>query len=262
MKNKKIFCAVLIFCCLCSASPAAFADKRDTISNLKNGFMVLYNSEWKAANFNYRLFRILDKEFEDNINSMMLGTSGVQLAVNYGKVIEKILDNTFAIFQPEYELFFKDFYDKYYTYLEASPIHFSREKLKTLFLYEEIASLQLFELQKTLDNAAVKLKKEFPMPNISILAVVIGILIILLRGLLTRNFDAKNHRKALRVNIIAVFVGIVIMVLGAVQISRWLLLTQGFTRDFLYEETKNLYVSELPEAYWNFMKPYIEEALN
>ena len=257
-------CAFLIFSCFLalSPSPAICADVQHTLDNLKNGFMVLYSSEWRSSNFNYRLFRILDKEIEDNIHSMTFGTSSIQLAMNAGKIIEGILDTTFADFQPEYELFFKDFYDKYYTFLEASPIHFSKEKLKRLFLYEEIASLQPVVWQKKLDSVSAKLKKELPMPYISILAIALGFLIIIFRSLFTKNFDVREHRKAVRMNIILVIIGMSIIVLGGIQVSRWILSTQGFTRDFLYDETKNLYITELPETYWAFLEPYIKDALN
>lgn len=262
--KSKFLCSAMIFCCLflIFASPAICADKQHTLSNLKNGFTVLYSSEWKTANFNYRLFRIIDKEFEDTTETMPYGMSGIQLAMDTNRVIEKILDETFAIFQPEYELFFKDFYDKYYTYLEASPVHFSEEKIKELFLYEEVAALQPEVWKKSLNIIGAKVRQAFPIPYLGICALILGLLIILSRGLLTKNFERTKHRLELRIKLLAVLGGIAVMVLGGVQISEWLIASHGSIRDFIYEEAKAVYTSELPETYWNFLEPYIEEALN
>ena len=249
----KFFSMVFVFCLLFvnCAEPAANAPE------LKQVFMKLYHSEWKVSNFNYDLFRIIDKEFDEITGKMLFGTKGLQLAINKHNVIEKILADISSRFQPEYELFFKNFYDKYYELLDTEPAKYSHEKLKELLFYEDVASIQPEVWQKKLDNIGIIFEKRLSMPYISAVLVLLGIIIFLCRGLLTKNLRMIPHKKERRIKFIAGITGIVIMILGALQFSRWLFFAQGVTRDFIYEETKDLYTSELPESFWAFIQPYV-----
>ena len=249
----KFFSMVLIFCLL----SVACADPAANAPELKQVFMKLYHSEWKASNFNYDLFRIIDKEFDDIVGSMLTGTKSFQLAINNHNVIEKILGDIFAKFQPEYELFFKNFYDKYYDLLDETHEKYSHEKVKKLLFYEDVASIQPELWRKKLDNIGIIFEKRLSMPYISAVLIVLGIIIFLCRGLLTKNLRMIAHRKERRIKFIAGITGIVIMILGALQFSIWLFFAHGVSRDFIYEETKNLYTSELPEAFWAFIQPYV-----
>ena len=252
----KFFSMVLIFCLL-SASCAYSATN---VAELKNEFMRLYNSEWKTSNFNYTLFRIIDEEFDKITRLMLYGTRGFQLAMNNNNVIGEMLSDIFASFQPEYELFFKDFYDKYYSVLDKDTEKYSREKIKTLLCYEEIASIQPDIFQKKLDNVNSTFEKKLSPPYLAILIFVLGLLIIILNKILMKNLTlgrSERKRKFL-INI----AGFIVIILGVLQFSRWLFFAQSVARDFVYEETKILYTFELPEKFWNFIEPNVIASLN
>ena len=176
----KFFCVVL--CCLFVflAAPAVSAEDRVSVGTVKNGFMTLYQTEWRAENFNFMLFSVVSREFDEAVGAMLKGTSGFQFAINYNDIIKTILDNSLAVFQPDYELFFKNFYDKYYTFLDINPIIFSREKLKGLYFYEELAEVQPGIIQAKLDNSGEmfsrKLSEELTTPYAAFLALLAGVI--------------------------------------------------------------------------------------
>ena len=252
----KFFSMVLIFCLLFSSC----AESAMNAAELKKEFMLFYNSEWKLSNFNYELFRIINGEFDTITDAMLYGTRGFQLAVNKNNLIGEILSDIFSKFQPDYELFFKVFYDKYYAILDKEPEKYSREKIKSLLCYEEVASLQPEIWHKKLIEVNFMFRERLSVPYFTILILAAGFLLIIFSGFLTKILDIghSERRRKFFINT----AGVVIIILGTLQVSRWFFFAQGAARDFVYEQTKILYTSELPEAFWKFIEPHVIASIN
>ena len=263
--KRKFFCMMLVslFVFLASFSFNAKAEGQYDINNVKDGFMLLYDSEWRLFNLNYRLFSIIDKEFEIYTNSMMFGTSSFQLALNVNNIIEKIQSDVFMKFSPIYEEFLKSFQSKYYRLLQTNPKKYSIEKIKQAPSYEIIENLQhdgekkmLRDISSTFD---VTLKNKISTPFYSAMWFIAGVLIIMFKGLFTQSLDRKSAKK---VRVILALLGFIVLSFGTFQISRGLFFTQGLTRNFINEQTKFLYTSQLPDTYWNILETYVQGAMN
>ncbi|MBQ6776135.1 MAG: hypothetical protein IJP53_06700 [Synergistaceae bacterium] len=259
----KFFCTAAIFCCLLVlfATPAVCADRGSDPETLKRGFLTLYMSEWRSLNFNFILFSAINREFDATVEAMLPGTSGFQLATNHDGVIGQILDNALAEFGPEYELFFKNFYDRYFTFLDANSMMFSHEKLKDLYLYEDLAACEPPVLQNKLDNSgamfARRLYESLPTPYVSVTSLVLGLALLIFMGVLARLIGREGKGVKIAISLL----GVALMAFGSYLLFRWLFYSKGIARDFLFEQAKELYTIELPERFWVFLEPYVMSAL-
>ena len=262
MKHK-FLCIMLVLLFVSVSSYSIRAEQYD-INSIKGGFMLLYDSEWRLFNLNYRLFAIIDKEFDIYTRSMAFGTSSFQLALNRDNIIEKIQSDILDKFRPVYEEFLKSFQSKYYRLLQTNPQKYSIEKIQQAPSYEVIETLQHEGEQKMLKNIASmfdkKLYKELSTPYFSALWLILGLSILISQSFIAKYFYRRNHVKLARM-VLAV-VGLVVLSFGTFHVSRGIFFTQGLTRDFLNEQTKILYTSQLPDIYWNTLEAHVQGALN
>lgn len=259
MKVKaKFLCSLTVLLVVLAAScvNAAAAD-----SELKNEFMSLYNSEWKLYNFNYRLFTIIDADFDSHMKEMPFGTGSFQLALNYNNVVEKILASMFQKFYSEYILFLRTFQNDYYKKLQSSSSFSSVNQNKKSLTFSDVIELYRRGEQKMLNDVwgslSARIKDRLSTPYISFMWLFLGISIILCRGLLAGIFSDNNKRKIKNVRKIFGAAGLACFIVGVVLVSRGLFFTKGVVREFFTEHAKNFYTSELPDIYWNVIEASI-----
>ena len=264
--KRKFLCTMLVlqFMFLIAATPARTEDRQYDINSIKGGFMLLYDSEWRLFNLNYRLFSIIDKEFDALKQSMAFGTSGFQLAINKDNIIEKIQSEIFTKFGPEYEKFLKSFQSKYYTLLQTNPSKYSVEKIKQAPQFEVIKELQHKQERDMLEHVSFmfdkRLNDRLSNPYLAFMWLGLGLSILIFRGFILRLFHIKAHFQRMRV--ILAIAGLVVLSFGTFQVSRGLFFTQGVLRDFMNEQTKLLYTSQLPNTYWNILESHVRGSMN
>ena len=257
MKIKiKFLCALTV---LLIVLVAACADASDVNSELKREFMSLYDSEWKLYNFNYRLFTIIDSDFDSQMKSMPFGTGSFQLALNYDNIAEKILSSMFQKFYSEYILFLRRFQSDFYKRLQNnSQVSFIKQTEQSL-AFSNVVELYRQGEQKMLDsvwsNLHARIEDRLSTPHISFMWLLLGIFIILFRGLLARIFSSDKKTKNVRK--IFGLAGLLCFILGVVFVSRGLFFTKGVAREFFNEQAKVFYTSELPDMFWNIIKEHI-----
>ena len=180
MKRKFLFAFLVLVFALSSMAASG------SVLRAQKDFMLLYDSKWKIQSLNYMLFATINKEFSE------AGVSSFQLSFNRNEVIEKLLSNVFAKFQPEYEFFFQDFYERYYDSLKVNSREFSSEKIKNLLDYEEVASVQTKVYDQILDNVGdtfnAHYSKRISKPIFSLALLVLGLALIILKGFFIKFF--------------------------------------------------------------------------
>ena len=259
MKIKiKFLCALTV---LLIVLVAACADASDVNSELKREFMSLYNSEWKLYNFNYRLFTIIDSDFDSQMKSMPFGTGSFQLALNYDNIAEKIMASMFQKFYSEYILFLRRFQGEFYKKLQSTPKVSSIKQTEQSLAFSNVIELYRQGEQKMLNSVwgslHERIKERLSTPHTSFMWLLLGIFIILFRGLLARIFSSDKKIKNVRK--IFGLAGLVCFILGVVFVSRGLFFTKGVAREFFNEQAKVFYTSELPNMYWNIIREHITE---
>ena len=63
---------------------------QDGLKRSKNNFTRLYRSQWKEQGMAQKLEQAINAAFDENTQDLMWGTTGVQIAVNKGNIIDKI----------------------------------------------------------------------------------------------------------------------------------------------------------------------------
>lgn len=256
MKVKvRFLCALAVL--ILAASCATASD----VNNIKGDFMSLYNSEWKLYNFNYRLFTIIDRDFDTYISSMSPGTSSFQLAINYNNVVEEIFSSVLRKFHSGYILFLKSFQNDFYKILQENPGKFPIDHSKGSLAFSDIISLYYRGEQKMLEsvwhNLNQRIKDRLSTPYVSFALLLLGVVIFIFRGFLAGILSRKEENSK-RTKLILSVAGTACFIFGVVMVSRGLFFTKGVVREFFNEQTKNFYTEELPELYWGV----IEQAIN
>ena len=253
MCRKKILCAFLLVM-LC----VAVADASPT-GNSKGEFMSLYASEWRLFNLNYRLFTLIDKEFDTHVKSMTFGAKGLPFIVNKGAFVEEIFSGVLTKFHKDYEEFLKHFNAQYLKVLQASNKSIS-EKLSKAPTLEDVLAIQREGERNMLDVIGAKfserLDNRLMTPYTAGALLIIGLALIILRHPIAASV-ASGTPVIKRIKAVIVIAGLVIIAFGTYQFSRILFMTTNITREFLNEQVRALYVSDLPNSLWNVVEPYI-----
>ena len=255
MKLKMKFLCALFLLVLFASSASA-----DNISDVKAEFMSLYDSEWKAVNFNYKLFTTIDKDFDEYTSSMMPGLRSFQFLLNYNNIAEKILASVFRNFHSGYLIFLRKFHIEFHNNLENNP-KISLEATKGNLAFSDVVELYYKVEQKMLESVGdalyERINDELSTPYYSLLLFAAGIFIFVARNIFIKK-SGSSTRKDKKIRMVVSAAGALCFLLGGILISRSLFFTKAVVRDFIHEQTKNFYVSEVPEMYWNIIQEHIK----
>ena len=193
----------------------------------KSDFMYLYKTDWNRDNLSYRLMQIIEKTFRENTKSIRTSLIGFQLGLNRNNIVEKIQKEMIAEFNNDYEEFLQRFENK----LPENHLQIKDEAEKNF-------------IKNTWPELRPKLLNPFHALN----WLILGIIIFVLRAVIIQFF---GHFKNLAhtAKIVLGVAGIAVLIVGVYNASQVAGLTRTVTRKFLYESTKNFYVSKLPELY-------------
>ncbi|MBQ9419656.1 MAG: hypothetical protein IJU31_04685 [Synergistaceae bacterium] len=252
--GKKFISLLLMLMVMMTVSAADASEK------MRGDFMSLYASEWRLFNLNYRLFTLIDKEVDTQAKSMPFGLKGLRFTINKNDTAEKILSGIFTKFRPDYERFLRHFQSAYQQRLKADDSDFSIDKLSGVPSFDDVQALQRDGEQNFLDTIGARLKARLSdrlaSPYVAGIFLVIGFAMILFRRLLTASIKIKKIPPH-RLRVIVCVVGLTIVAWGTYQFSRVIFMTDNITREFLNEQIRILYVSQLPETYWEAVAPHI-----
>ena len=254
MRRKLFFVVFILLFVSAAASATSPADD----------FMRIYDSHWRQLNFNYKLFVFVEKEFDEAVNAMTFGTSVFHFAFNRNNVMGKILSNIFTKFQPEYALFFKEFYEEYYKCLDSQLDQYSGGKVKQLLQKEEIIAVETKVQKKVLASIGqmsdTRFHRRLLDPDFSAMVLALGLLIIIFRNFVSKMCSSFSENDQ-KVKLIVSIIGIAILAFGCFHFSRGIFFTKGVMRELVNEEAKAFYTSELPKAYWATIEPHINDAI-
>ena len=255
--------------CLCAMLLTIFAAPCACASDLNSGFskdefMAIYNSEWKLFNLNYRLFAAINSDFETYPATMMPGTKSFQLAFNHDDVIRKILASIFRKFHAGYVVFLRAFLRSLDEAVQRKNQNFSPQQTSRSMAFNDFIGLYYKCEERMLANVWDKLheriKSRLSTPFLSFACLIIGAVIFMLRGRAAKMLGkASSETKVKTVKNAVGVAGIICFIAGVIFVSRGLFFTQLTVREFINEQTKLFYTSELPELYWEAVGEHLEQ---
>ena len=268
MKSKILYIiliSVLILTANNFISSSYAAEYDEAIENIYNNFQSAYNSEWNESDLSVKLFKIVDRKFSQNINSLQYGTVAFQLAMNRNSIIEKIQKDIFHAFNPEYERFLGRFHETFYknTAKNISQVLPSQKALEVVnrisYAMHNTPRFLLMEQgeKKSLENIWEEISPAISNPFLSVGFMLLGLMLFWSKGLL-KNIFSGDVRLA---RILIGFSGIIIMMLGLYTTFRIMGNNSLTSRVVMYTNAKDFYISELAEAYWSDIEQQIKQVL-
>ncbi|MBR0079907.1 MAG: hypothetical protein IJP69_05985 [Synergistaceae bacterium] len=215
-KNLKILSLVFVLMCFMTSS---------VFAGTKSDFMYLYKTDWDRDNLNYKLLKIIEQSFSKNAKSEGISNLSFQLGFNKDNIIEKIQKDMFAEFNDEYEEFLQKFEHR----LPENHIQIKNEAERDF-----------------IESVWPELKQKLSNPLRAINWFVLGFVIFAIRAFILKIFSPHSVRKA---RFFLGIAGLAILVIGAYNASQIAGLTKTVTRKYLYENTRDFYISQLPELY-------------
>ena len=213
-----------------------FAVNSSSLAASKSDFMYLYRSEWTRANLKYKLSRVVENEFLAVAKSSKFHTFGFQLGFNANNIVEKIQKDIFT-----------EFYGDYQELLDRLSKRLPEEHIK----------IQNEAERNFIKTVWPKLRAKLDHPFRPLNWFVMGFAVFILRGFFAKflsDFFGKVFRRVKAVKMLKLafsLTALMLIMVGVYHASQISTLTRSVARKFLYESTRDFYVSELPETFVN-----------
>ena len=264
--------------------PAAYAVEFEKIPIIKAkaNFLELYKNHWELFGVKDKLDEIIDLAIDEQLEKFFWGTSSFQLAWHGDEIIPKIQQAAGLKFSPIYEKFLAELEITWSEILAKNILEYyekTSDKLAYEFELDENPMIQAHLRQdydtvtKTggillIKNLANDLSKKYGTSSNFGLKAAIGAGLLLNLGvkMLSNKLAASAGRKlasSAAGKIITGVTGIstIIMVAWAAwDVYSITTTTEQTVRKSLHEMNQSMYTREIPEAFWDAMQPYVNDA--
>ena len=253
---------------------------RDGLKKGEHSFMRLYNDRWKALGMSARLEKAVNDAIDDKKKEMMIGTAGLQLATNWGNVINDIQESIAFKFADTYDDFLGDLEEKWGSSLETEIAEFYRRASIMLIAADKNPMVKAYIRQdktaqrngeRILEEVSKKLEARYPDLKLSGATAAGGIALIFRRQL--TNYLARFAGKTVIWNKVAAsaagkLVGHTLPIIGwamtlwtVYDVASVAMNAEDDVRKMLIERNMNMYSHEMPGIYWDVMEPYVMDVL-
>lgn len=251
---------------------------QDGLKRSKNNFTRLYRSQWKSHGMAQKLEHAVNTAFDENTQDLMWGTTGFQITINKGQIIEKIQETAAFKFTADFNDFISTLEEKWGETLQIDVADFYQRTAVPILASNKNPMVRAYIRENSaVENKGIdvmsrvkdSIQRQYPDLKLSGASLTGGVLTVLLRRQIQKMIVRQLGKTALRKvtsTAVSKAAGYVIPVAGWVMVA-WSALDFASTawnapdevRSLLQEQNRAMYEREIPEIYWDAMEPYVRD---
>lgn len=282
MKRRCLLITALVLALLLSHLNKASCSEPDLskipVPVSKLNFLTLYKTQWELFGMNPKLTQAVNDAFDEQTESLMWGTKGIQLASNYDNILEKIQQSTEYKFSQAYDKFLSELEITWGEKLREDILSFYKRQNEELYFeldnnpmvqaylrqdYDRVTQDKGLEVMK---KVSAGLSDKYPSLELTGAKAVGGSMMLFARKYLTAKVRNTLARK-LTGTALGKIAGAAVPVIGwamlawsAYDLYSMAVEAEDTIKDKLYTSYNTMYSDEVPLVYWEGMESYVRDA--